>query len=841
MKSRLLKAAAFAVASFSLMALLSEPQFAHAQKGIFKNKLKDNPGQPAAEKALTADESAFFEKKIRPILVDKCYSCHTAETPKGAKGGLVLDTKAGMLKGGESGPAVIAKDAKKSLIILAMKGSELNQMPPKEKLSADAIADFEKWIAMGAPDPRTGKAGSTSKPIDINKGKEHWAFQSVKAPEIPKLKTPESLPSSARPTDVDAFVLKTLADKNLTPSAPADKATLLRRMYFDLIGLPPTPDQLDAFVKDTTAKAVEKVIDELLATPQFGERWGRHWLDVARYAESSGKETNIVYPFAWRYRDYVIAAFNKDKPYDKFLKEQLAGDLLPSKNDTEKAEHLIATGYLAVGPKSHNERNPRQFQLDVADEQIDAFSQGMLGITISCARCHDHKFDPIPTKDYYAIAGIFTSTETKYGTARTVGSIQAAPLVELPAKADVPVGTMLSKAEVEKLRTRLTDLKKQKDDAVEAGKKDQQLNVRLLVVNSQISTVEKQLSYYDSDGNPKKMAMGVGDRTFTRDMPVYERGELTKPGETVARGFAQVISPAAPKIKSGSGRLELAEWVASPSNPLTARVYVNRIWGHLFGQGLVASADNFGTAGQKPTHPELLDYLAGQLAKTGWSTKAIIKELMLSQTYQQASTHNETNAATDPDNEYLWRMSKRRLDAEAIRDAMLAVSGELDKTAPVGSPLQKAEGPTQQLGRFGGGLGDLAGNAKRSVYIPIVRDLTPEVLDLFDFPDASLVSGSRDGTSVPSQALYMMNNATVMKMAEKGAEKLIAKYLSPTERIEAAFKLAFGRGASKTEAKAAEQFLAKMQKSGTRVGGEKASWSALLQALCGTAEFRYLD
>ncbi len=399
---------------------------------------------------------------------------------------------------------------------------------------------------------------------------------------------------------------------------------------------------------------------------------------------------------------------------------------------------------------------------------------------------------------------------------------------------------MLTKGEWEKLKARLTDLKKQREDAIEAGKKDPQINIRQLVANAQIATVEKQLSYYDAEGVPKKMAMGVGDRTFTRDLPVYTRGELTKPGEIVPRGFAQVIAPAAPKIRGGSGRLELAEWVASPSNPLTARVYVNRIWGHLFGRGLVASMDNFGTAGQKPTHPELLDYLAGKFMKNGWSTKSLIKELMLSRTYQQASTHSDANAATDPDNEYLWRMSKRRLDAEAIRDAMLAVSGELDKAPPVGSPLQKIDGPTPQLGRFGNGLGDVSENRKRSVYIPILRDLTPESLDLFDFPDASLASGSRDGTSVPSQALCLMNNATVMKMAEKGAEKLIAKYQSPTERIEAAFKLAFGRAASKTEATVAEQFLDKMKRS-TRVGGEKAAWSALLQALYGTAEFRYLD
>ncbi len=840
MKSRLLQAAAFGLAAFFAVTLLSDPQFAQAQKGIFKGKLKAKDeapkapdAKPADDTPLTQEQTAFFEKKIRPVLVDRCYSCHAADTPKGAKGKLVLDTKAGTLKGGENGAAVVPGNAKKSTLIQAMKGDGLEQMPPKEKLSAEVIADFEKWIAMGAPDPRGGKAGPAAAVIDIAKGKEHWAFQPVKAPTVPKFAVQPANP-------VDAFVRKSLADKGLTPAAPAEKATLLRRAHFDLIGLPPTPDQLDAFLKDTSEKAFEKVIDGLLASPQFGERWGRHWLDVARYADSSGKEQNIVYPFAWRYRDYVIAAFNSDKPYGQFIKEQLAGDLLPSKNDTEKAEHLIATGYLAVGAKSHNERNARQFALDVADEQIDAFSQGMLGITISCARCHDHKFDPIPTKDYYAIAGIFTSTETKFGTARSIQSIQAAALIELPAASDAPVGTMLTKAEVDRLRTRSTDLKKQREDAVEAGKKDTQINIRLLVVSAQIATVEKQLSYYDAEGNAKKMAMGVADRTFTRDMPVYTRGELTKPGEVVPRGFAQVIAPAAPKIRGGSGRLELAEWVASPSNPLTARVYVNRVWSHLFGQGIVSSPDNFGTAGQKPTHPELLDYLAGKFVKDGGSTKALIKNLMLSETYRQASTHSAANAAIDPDNEYLWRMSKRRLDAEAIRDAMLAASGELDKTAPVGSPVQKLEGPSQQVARFGGGLGDLAANSKRSVYIPIIRDQTPESLDLFDFPDASLVNGHRDDTSVPSQALYLMNNAAVMKLAEKGADKLIAKYLSPTERIEAAFKQAFGRGASKTEAKAAEAFLEKFGKTSPRTD-ERAAWAALVQAMYGTAEFRFVD
>ncbi len=803
--------------------------------GFFKKKKK--PDAPAAEgKEPTAEQVAFFEKKIRPVLVDKCYSCHSAETEKGPKGGLLLDTRAGTRDGGSTGPAVVPGSVKKSLLVQALKGEGgMKVMPPKDKLSADAIADFETWVEMGAPDPRTGKGGKKPDAIDIAKGREHWAFQPPKQVAPPAVKDAK-WPAST----VDKFLLAKLEAKGLTPAADADRRTLLRRVTFDLTGLPPTPADVEAFLLDKSDTAFEKVVDKLLASPAFGERWGRHWLDVARYAESSGKERNVVYPHAWRYRDYVVKSYNDDKPIDRFLKEQLAGDLLPAKSDAQKAEQTIATGFLAVGPKSHNEPNSRQFALDLADEQIDAFSQAMLGLTVACARCHDHKFDPVPTKDYYALAGIFLSTETRFGTPGGLLVRQSAPLIDLPAGADVPAGTPLGKKELAALKDRLADLKKDLADVQKANP------VRAVAVLSQISALERQVKSYEDDGTPKKQAMGVADKMFAKDSPVHVRGELTKLGDVVPRGFVRVVGPGpAPAIKSGSGRKELADWVASKDNPLTARVYVNRVWGHLFGRGLVASPDNFGTTGRKPTHPELLDHLAVWFADTGWSTKALVKGLVLTRAYRMSSQYHAGNAAIDPDNESLWRMSKRRLDAEAIRDAMLAVSGTLDPTPAVGSPVQKFEGLVQAVERFGG-MDRMTAGSHRSVYLPVIRDHIPEALELFDFAEPSLVTGARDDTSVPSQALYLLNSPEVMKLADATADRLLAKYTSVTERIDAGFRLAYGRPPTQREADAADRFLTRFTQAQAKTGvkgkdGQKTAWSAFAQALFAAAEFRYVD
>ncbi len=789
----------------------------------------DQTAEP--DKPIPADQLAFFEKSIRPVLVSKCYGCHSAEAEK-VRGGLLLDTRDGLRTGGDGGPAIVPGDPKKSRLVQALKGSDdVKPMPPKEKLSAEVVADFERWVRMGAPDPRADKtAAPKTWAIDIEKGKQHRAFQP------PKKAAPPAVKDTAWPrSDIDRFVLAKLDEKGLTPAPDADKRTLLRRVYFDLTGLPPAPEDVEAFVNDSSPDAFAKVVDKLLASPAFGERWGRHWLDVARYAESSGKEQNVLYPFAWRYRDYVIKSFNADKPYNQFLKEQLAGDLLPAADDDRRAEQLIATGFLAVGPKSHNERNNLQFRLDLADEQIDAFSQAMLGLTVACARCHDHKFDPIPTRDYYALAGIFLSTDTRFGTPALLIARQSAPLVELPAGADVPTGTTLSKRELEFFKDRLANLKKQRDEARAEARKDGMAPVRLVVLNAQIGTLEAQVGRYDAAGNPKKLAMAAADRSVPRDSAVYARGEPDRPGETVPRGFLQVLSTDHdPKITRGSGRKGLADWVASADNPLTARVMANRVWQHLFGRGIVPTSDNFGTTGQPPSHPELLDYLAVKFVQDGWSVKKLIRSVVLSRTYQMSSTYHAGNAAVDPDNVYLWRMSKRRLDAEAIRDAMYAVAGQLDTTPANGSPVGRFEGLAQVLNRAGGAAA-LAETNHRSVYLPIVRDQVPEVLALFDFAEPSLVTGAREDTSVPAQGLYLMNNPQVMKLADKMADRLLKQYLSDSERIDAGFRLAFGRPPTPAEVKAAERFVRTFPRTG------KAAWAVFAQALFAAAEFRYVD
>ncbi|MBI3882514.1 MAG: DUF1549 domain-containing protein [Verrucomicrobia bacterium] len=819
----------------------------------------------AAEKPATAEGLAFFEKKIRPVLTDKCYKCHAADSEK-IKGGLVLDTREGIRAGGDTGHAVVPGDLGGSLLIKAIRYADKDlAMPPEKnggKLSDEIIADFETWVKMGAPDPRDGKA-LTKRSIDIEKGKEHWAFQVPTRAPAPAVKD-----ASWARGDIDRHILAGLEAKGLKPVGDADKATLLRRVYFDLIGLPPSPEELAAFLNDTDAKAFEKVVDKLLASPQYGERWGRHWLDVARYAESSGKSLNVAYPHAWRYREYVIAAFNADKPYDKFLKEQLAGDLLPAKNDTQKAEQLVATGFLAIGPKEHNTRDYKQFQLDVADEQIDAVTQGMLGLTVACARCHDHKFDPVPQADYYALAGIFLSTETRFGTPRFIQNNNTSPLNTLPENAAVPNATPLSKAERDAMNRQLAQFKKQRDDVLAEsrakGDRAAIANPRLIGASIQIATLEKLLGRYDENGNQLHLAMGAQDKNYPRDTQLLGRGELDKPGATVPRGFVQVVATKRPaKISKGSGRAELADWIASPENPLTARVMANRVWVNLFDHGIVPTPDNFGTTGQMPTNQKLLDSLAIAFVENGWSVKKLVKQIVMSRTYQLASDHSEANYAADPDNHLHWRMSKRRLDAEAIRDSMLAIAGKLDLAPPAErSIVERTEGNVLRLALAGAGGGPFGrpggmmggGSSKginsdytcRSVYLPIVRDQVPDSLGVFDFAEPSLVTGDREDTTVPSQALYLMNSASVQKLCEAMAARLVGTKATGTELGKKAFELVYSRPPTANELKATGEFFTRFNAAEAQKYSDKdrlgfAGLTAFCQALLGSAEFRYLN
>ncbi|TLD70948.1 DUF1549 domain-containing protein [Phragmitibacter flavus] len=877
--------------------------------------------QAAAEPGASPEGIAFFESKIRPVLIDKCYQCHSAEADKN-KGGLTLDTREGSLHGGENGPAVVPGDLVASLLIEAIRyHNKDSAMPPEKsggKLPDNVIKDFEKWVQLGAPDPRDGALNLTKK-SNPEAAKEWWAWQPPKIWPVPTVK------DTAWPrNDIDRYLLSSLEEKNLKPVNDADRLTLLRRVTFDLTGLPPTPQEVTAFFKDTSPDAFKKVVDRLLDSHHFGERWGRHWLDVSRYAESTGKDINLAYPHAWRYRDYVIAAFNSDKPYDQFLREQLAGDLLPAKDDKKRAEQLVATGFLAMGTKSVNEANPRQFALDLADEQIDTVSQAILGVTAACARCHDHKFDPISQKEYSAMAGIFLSTDTRYGTFFAAQNRSAADLIELPKGADAPVFPLvLSPQEREKKQADLEGYLQQANDMASAtfgqssrssrsSRQPRNQQMLLLLRMNQIGLLETELKSFDESGKMRPLAMGVldqpvrreetGTRTretpryasstpeqaiasrflerdgrFSRppefkiitDSPIYARGEVSQPGEKVPRGFLSALTHQTPPVipATSSGRRELAEWMLAESHPLTARVMANRVWQHLFGQGLVNTPDNFGTTGSQPSNLALLDTLAIKFREGGWSVKNLIRGIVNSRAYQLSSTYDETNFAADPENSQIWRMNKRRLDAESIRDATLAISGQLDLRPPIGSPIaMRGNGPIGEFRQFpNAGIAEEllveAGTRTnaRSVYLPIARDMLPDALAVFDFAEPGFVNGSREVTNVPEQALYMLNSPTLATAAQKLSERVLTAYPTSAtidapatlaQRVQHAYGLVFARVPSEAERQAAFNFFAKFptassedghQGSTTITEGSAAAWTSFCRALFASAEFRYLN
>ncbi|HEV7405263.1 MAG TPA: DUF1553 domain-containing protein [Chthoniobacteraceae bacterium] len=872
------------------------------------------PAPPAAaNQPAPTDGIAFFEKNIRPVLADKCYQCHAADAEK-IKGGLVLDTREGIRRGGENGPAVVPGNLKASLLIEAIHyDNKDSAMPPKKaggKLSDEVIRDFEKWVQMGAPDPREGTAKLAAKQDTSKAAKDWWAWQPPKKAPVPQVKD-AAWPKS----DIDRLLLAPLEAKGLKPVADAEKLTLLRRVFFDLTGLPPSTRDADAFMKDSSPDAFSKVVDRLLASPQFGEKWGRHWLDVARYAESTGKDINLAYPDAWRYRDYVIAAFNKDKPYNQFLREQLAGDLLPAGNDKQRAEQLVATGFLALGTKSVNQANARQFALDLADEQIDTVSQAFLGVTAACARCHDHKFDPIPQKDYYALAGIFLSTDTHYGTFFAAQNRSATELIELPRGAGAPVlPRVLTPQERGQKQAELDKLLKETNEMAEAtfkpaagANRNPKGQLALLFRMNQIGLLESELGSFGSDGKMRPLAMGVLDqpahlkegrtrgrstpsyenstpdqaiasRFLERDgrfarppefrvvneSPVFERGDVTKPGGKVPRGFLSVLThqppPAIPA--SSSGRRELADWMLADSNPLTARVMVNRVWQWMFGQGLVTSPDNFGTTGSLPSNQALLDTLAVKFREGGWSVKKLVREIALSRAYQLSSTFDETNFAADPENALVWRMSKRRLDAESIRDAALAISGQLDLRPPLGSPVaERGNGPIGQFKQFPGAgvpedvlVESGARTNARSVYLPIAREMLPDALAVFDFAEPGFVTGNRETTNVPSQALFLLNSPFIATAAQKLGERLTAANsgaASLDQRVQLAYWLVLCRAPSETERQTALNFFANFP-SGTSAGDVRpvstaalapttAAWTSFCRVLLASADFRFLN
>jgi hypothetical protein len=797
----------------------------------------------------TADGLRFFEAKIRPVLVQHCYKCHSTSGKK-SEGSLLLDSREGIRKGGDRGPAVVPGDPDKSLLLTALRhtDSDLKMPPKKEQLPKGVINDFAEWIRMGAPDPREAQEGALSGPVDIETGRKFWSYQKPAAHPVPPVK---NVAWSERP--LDRFILARLEAAGLEPATDAEPHVLLRRVHYALVGLPPEPEAVQRFQatveKDGLEAALMLVVDELLASPHFGEHWGRHWLDVARYAESSGKEANMAFPYAWRYRDYVIDAVNADVPYDRFLVEQIAGDLLPAVDDHERARLLIATGFLALGPKNLDEAEPLQFAADLIDEQIDAVSRAVLGSSIACARCHDHKFDPFSMQDYYALAGIFSSTKTYFGTFVTPVNRMAGDPLPLPRGANQPVlHKGIPKARVVQLKQQMEALKKEQSDGMAAlmqamAKGDDPEKVftlrDALRIFWSLGAVEGQLEKVDDDGEPLPLAMGVLEAKKISDAPLLERGDVKKPGAVVPRALPRVfeISAEFPIGKEQSGRLELARWLTHPDHPLTARVLVNRVWRQLFGAGLVPTVDNFGLSGERPSHPELLDTLAVQFVRDGWSLKKLVREIVLSRTFRQGSTYRADAFRIDPENRLLWRMSKRRLNAEEIRDAMLVASGELNQARPVGSLVGNVigDGPIALIGLNPRLPADLDGSVHRSVYLPVIRDRLPDVLDLFDFAEPSLVTGDRETTNVPVQALYLMNSPFVAQRAAGLAARVTKEVPVAKDRPPRAFEICFGRSPDAVELALAREFFA-----GGSADDEKLL-AAYCQSLLAAAEFRNLD
>jgi hypothetical protein len=727
----------------------------------------------------------FFEKKVRPLLVEHCQSCHG---PKRQQAGLRLDTRADFLKGGDTGPIVKPGKPDESLLVRAVRHGDDVKMPPKGKLPDAAVEALTRWVQMGVPWPEekqtTARAGA---PSVENARKSHWAFQPPKMPALPSVR-------GVAPTPIDRFILAKLEAKGLRPNPPADRRTLLRRVTLDVTGLPPTLDEIEAFVNDSSPDAFAKVVDRLLSSPAYGERWGRHWLDISRYADTKGYvfEEERRYPFAYTYRDWVIRALNEDLPYDQFILQQLAADRLVG----DDKQPLAAMGFLTLGRRFLNNQN------DIIDDRIDVVSRGLMGLTVACARCHDHKFDPIPTKDYYSLHGIFASSQEPK---------------ELPVLAMSGKPTPEQEA-FEKERQRLQAEVDEYEKKFEA-----ELKARNRMHRNELRKRQQKVDALKAThpGAPAS-AMVLVDAPKPVQPVVFVRGIQGNRGESVPRQFLAVLSGEKREpFTDGSGRLELAKAIASRDNPLTARVFVNRVWMHYFGAGIVRTPGDFGLRGDPPTHPELLDWLALRFVEDGWSMKKLHRTILLSQTYQQASTINPSAAAADPENRLVWRMARKRLEFEPLRDAMLATSGKLDRTAG-GAPVDILKAP------FSG---------RRTVYGFIDRQNLPGVFRTFDLASPDTSTPQRHVTTVPQQALFLMNNPFVAEQAKAlAARPDVQARTAPEERVRHLGRLVLGRDAEPDEVTLGCQFVASAEEIRKLKG-----WEQYAQVLLLSNEFAFVD
>ena len=774
----------------------------------------------------SAAEPPGFERDIQPILASRCAACHG---PKVQEGKFRVDLRERMLKGGDSGDAAIVpgKSAASHLLARVTSADSSERMPPEgEKLTAEQVAKLKAWIDSGAAMPESFAVS----PTDAQK---HWAFQSVVRPKVP------ALSDAWVETEIDAFILERLRAKGLKPAAAADRVVLIRRLTYDLIGLPPTIAEVEAFLADEAPDAYERLVDRLLSSPGYGERWGRHWLDVARYADTNGLDENVAHATAWRYRDYVIAAFNADLPYDRFLQEQLAGDLLPAADERARQRQLIATGYLAIGPKVLAEVDQQKMEMDIIDEQIDTMSKSVLGLTLSCARCHDHKFDPIPTTDYYALAGIFKSTRTMESLAKIAkwNENDISSEADKKIRAEHAAAVAAKKGEVESAVKSATQalLASLPSGAAPPAKPEEMFPPE---TKQKLAALRAALAALEKTSPALPTAIGVSEGKAT-DLAVHVRGSHLSLGEMVPRRFPGVIAGATPVSvpKEKSGRLELAHWLTAPSNPLTARVFANRLWRWHFGRGLVASVDNFGELGEKPSHPALLDYLASELMASGWSVKAVQRKIVLSSTYRQQTNGDSRGLEIDPENRLLYRRDPRRLEAEELRDALLAASGGLDPTMG-GSLLQTAnrahvfDHTSKDMTKY-----DFP---RRSVYLPVVRNHLYDLFQLFDYADAGVVEGDRPTSIVPQQALFLLNSPLVINAADKLAARTLGETMDDAARVRQLYLATYGRAPTATEIERARQFVAReaeLQKKRDPSQAQHRAWSLFCQSLLAANEF----
>jgi hypothetical protein len=771
---------------------------------------------------LTPEQGDFFERRIRPLLVERCYECHSAGAKKvGAK--LLLDSRAGVVKGGESGAVIQPGEPEASLLIKAVRYKDPDlKMPPKVKLSAVEIGYLEEWVRMRAPDPRTNDtvvAHQAKTGIDWDKARQWWSFRPIENPAAPEVQG-KNWPA----TDLDAFILARLEKEGLRPAEDANKRVLIRRATFDLIGLPPTAEEIEAFLRDESPESFAKVVDRLLNSPHYGERWGRHWLDVVRYADSAGDNSDFPIPQMYRYRNWVIGAFNRDLPYDQFIREQLAGDLIEGGCIEEQRERLIATGYIA---------NARRFGSRVSDypqhltieDTIDNLGRAFLGLSVSCARCHDHKFDPIPTADYYALYGIFDSTRYPWpGIELEQSQRDLVPLVS----SDVVNAALKSREAKQK---ELDGEVKRLETYVKGAEGESKTELE-----TSLNAAKTAAEQHNKTTLPFEQAYAVAEAEKFRDAAVQLKGDPAKTGDVVRRGFLTVLNAREfSDVQKSSGRHELARAIADPNNPLTARVMVNRIWLHHFGKGIVPTPNDFGKQGKPPTHPELLDWLASRFVRSGWSIKSMHRLIMLSRVYRLASERSEEAIARDPGNDLLSGFPRRRLDAEAIRDSLLALGGTLDRSPGGAHPFPpQTEWNYTQHNPFK----TVYPTQRRSVYLMTQRIQRHPFLAIFDGADPAASTAARLTSTTPLQALYLLNDPFLHEQSRQFATRLMAESKDETERLQRSYILALGRPPNSAELRAGEAFLSAARQ---QAASPQGAWEAFARVLFRLNEFAYID